>query len=191
VMVFVPCSSLLLVVLLYALVTILFHGRDGISTGFVIRRLIDTSGPQRPKESVQINLSVQSGTLWRPDRRCSDTATEQPPCWPPTTTSDGNPLLLNANSQREVRAPWHPMWNNSIAICALMRQENITDVVEWLSYYKYAEFFDTAREKKKTSSCIARPLLKLSLACKDAACYAKHSAWCSKPTRGLPIFVVY
>jgi hypothetical protein len=34
------------------------------------------------------------------------------------------------------RGPWHHSWNNSIAVCAIMRQENITDVVEWLSYYK-------------------------------------------------------
>jgi hypothetical protein len=33
-------------------------------------------------------------------------------------------------------APWNSQWSNSIAICAIMRDENITDVQEWLEYYK-------------------------------------------------------
>lgn len=34
------------------------------------------------------------------------------------------------------RAPWHADWNNSIAVCAAMRDENATDVREWLLYYR-------------------------------------------------------
>jgi hypothetical protein len=34
--------------------------------------------------------------------------------------------------------PWSNRWNNSVAVCAAMRQENATDVREWLLYYKCA-----------------------------------------------------
>jgi hypothetical protein len=148
-MAFIPCSFLFLVVLVYALVTILSQASDGIATGFMIRRLIDTSGPQRPKESLQINLSVQSGTQWHPHRYCSGTAAEKPPCWSPRASTKGRTQALDSSSQREVRAPWHPKWNNSIAICAVMRQENITDVVEWLSYYKCAKLFGCSCQSQR------------------------------------------
>lgn len=38
----------------------------------------------------------------------------------------------------ETHSPDSPLWNNSVAICALMKSENSTDVREWLLYYKYA-----------------------------------------------------
>jgi hypothetical protein len=35
--------------------------------------------------------------------------------------------------------PWNSdAWSNSIALCATMRQENATDVREWLQYYRYS-----------------------------------------------------
>lgn len=34
-------------------------------------------------------------------------------------------------------APWHESWDNSIAMCAIMRDEALQDVREWLAYYKY------------------------------------------------------
>ena len=38
---------------------------------------------------------------------------------------------------REVPTPpWMPGWDNSIAICATMKSENVTDVREWLQYYR-------------------------------------------------------
>lgn len=33
-------------------------------------------------------------------------------------------------------SPESPDWSNSIAICAIMRDENATDVMEWLRYYR-------------------------------------------------------
>ena len=33
-------------------------------------------------------------------------------------------------------APWNENWSNSVAICATMRQENVTDVAEWLAYHR-------------------------------------------------------
>jgi len=33
-------------------------------------------------------------------------------------------------------APWSPQWRNSVAICTTMRGENLTDVREWLDYYR-------------------------------------------------------
>jgi hypothetical protein len=35
-------------------------------------------------------------------------------------------------------SPESPTWNNSLAVCAIMRNENITDVREWLQYYRWA-----------------------------------------------------
>ena len=40
-----------------------------------------------------------------------------------------------------LHAPDSPTWSNSIAICAIMRDENVTDVREWLQYYRYASSF--------------------------------------------------
>lgn len=48
-------------------------------------------------------------------------------------------VLRRSRAPREPpsdRAPWHPRWSNSIAICAVMRGENATDVREWLGYYR-------------------------------------------------------
>ena len=44
-----------------------------------------------------------------------------------------------AVSKRQVRlelAPWHASWNNSIALCAVTRDEHVEDVTEWLQYYR-------------------------------------------------------
>ena len=39
-------------------------------------------------------------------------------------------------------APWnHHTWKNSVALCATMMNENVTDVTEWLNYYRYAVCF--------------------------------------------------
>lgn len=35
-------------------------------------------------------------------------------------------------------SPDSPQWSNSFAVCAIMRDENITDVREWIHYYKCA-----------------------------------------------------
>ena len=36
------------------------------------------------------------------------------------------------------KAPWNWRWRNSIAICTSVRQENTTDLREWLLYYQCA-----------------------------------------------------
>lgn len=38
----------------------------------------------------------------------------------------------------ESHSPDGGHWTNSVAVCAIMKDENITDVVEWLAYYKCA-----------------------------------------------------
>jgi hypothetical protein len=43
-------------------------------------------------------------------------------------------------SPKPTAAPWHGTWSNSIAICASIRDENITDVREWLQYYRCAQY---------------------------------------------------
>ena len=35
-------------------------------------------------------------------------------------------------------SPFFGAWNNSIMICAVMKRENITDVIEWLDYHRCA-----------------------------------------------------
>jgi hypothetical protein len=36
----------------------------------------------------------------------------------------------------EKYGPSGSKWRNSFAVCAIMKDENITDVREWISYYK-------------------------------------------------------
>jgi hypothetical protein len=52
----------------------------------------------------------------------------------PQTTSwlRGLPLLPQSHSPDSLR------WVNSMAICAIMKEENVEDVLEWLRYYKCA-----------------------------------------------------
>jgi hypothetical protein len=37
-----------------------------------------------------------------------------------------------------VRAPWGTAWRNSLALCSTVRQENATDLREWLMHYRCA-----------------------------------------------------
>ena len=34
--------------------------------------------------------------------------------------------------------PWNDEWTNSVALCTIMRDENVTDVIEWIQYYRCA-----------------------------------------------------
>lgn len=51
-----------------------------------------------------------------------------------TTHGEGNLPELPSDTH----GPDSPHWENSVAICALMKAENSTDVREWLMYYKFA-----------------------------------------------------
>ena len=42
-----------------------------------------------------------------------------------------------AQLESSAHGPNSTQWNNSVAICATMKNENATDVREWLLYYKY------------------------------------------------------
>lgn len=37
----------------------------------------------------------------------------------------------------ETTNPFSSAWNNTVAICAIMREENIADIREWLQYHRY------------------------------------------------------
>jgi hypothetical protein len=53
--------------------------------------------------------------------------------WPDSGTRpwlSGMPLMSGSHSPNSVH------WTNSIALCAVMKDENITDIVEWLLYYQ-------------------------------------------------------
>lgn len=52
------------------------------------------------------------------------------------------------------RAPGGPEWTNSVAICACMFQENLTDVREWLLYHQYAPV-RTAAALRRVSCALA------------------------------------
>ena len=39
---------------------------------------------------------------------------------------------------RDRHGPDSEEWDNSFAICSIMKDENITDVREWLTYYRCA-----------------------------------------------------
>lgn len=36
-------------------------------------------------------------------------------------------------------APWEPRWTNSIAFCLAVKNENVTDLREWLRYHRCAK----------------------------------------------------
>lgn len=65
----------------------------------------------------------------------------RPSRWPivqpkPKVATSSDPIFAVTPIPDDVHAPWNKKWRNSIAICATMRQENVTDVVEWLTYYR-------------------------------------------------------
>ena len=35
-------------------------------------------------------------------------------------------------------APSEPAWSNSVAVCAVMKDEAVADIIEWLGYYRCA-----------------------------------------------------
>ena len=59
-----------------------------------------------------------------------------------------------------VHSPSSPKWVNSIAVCAVMKNENVTDVTEWLRYYQCvflsALVIDFAFDKRYTMLGILR-----------------------------------
>ena len=46
------------------------------------------------------------------------------------------PWLSDLEVMKMVHSPSSPKWVNSIAVCAVMKNENVTDVTEWLRYYQ-------------------------------------------------------
>lgn len=48
------------------------------------------------------------------------------------------PWLTGLPSLTKTHSPSAEYWSNSIAVCAIMKDENITDVAEWVAYHKYA-----------------------------------------------------
>jgi hypothetical protein len=95
-----------------------------------------------PSESFRIGLKLHSEALWYPHDDEDAHAAKRAKSKPKDSKAPQQVLKCSNGKSSDSAppdhfAPWHPSWKNSIAICAVMRQENITDVVEWLSYYKY------------------------------------------------------
>jgi hypothetical protein len=59
--------------------------------------------------------------------------------WP---LAASRPWLENLPPLPKSHGPDSPKWNNSVAICAIMKDENLTDVREWLTYYRCADRID-------------------------------------------------
>lgn len=49
-----------------------------------------------------------------------------------------NRWLSDLPVMSESHAPESEEWSNSFAVCSIMRNENLSDVMEWLRYYKCA-----------------------------------------------------
>jgi hypothetical protein len=96
---------------------------------------VDSAAADGTENGLRVGLQLHAQKLWRP----------------PVTShlsADGNtstsPAMLrpvaraecSSSPAAEERAPWHADWNNSIALCAVMRDENVMDVAEWLTYYR-------------------------------------------------------
>jgi hypothetical protein len=90
-----------------------------------------------PSEGFRIGLKLHSQALWHPEKDEDANATKRAEkTKDPKALDEASKCHSSDSAPPDHLAPWHPSWNNSIAICAVMRQENITDVVEWLLYYK-------------------------------------------------------
>ena len=62
--------------------------------------------------------------------------------------------------------PWNKKWENSIAICAVMRDENVTDVREWLQYHRCGNVFLLfAFTSQETGKCTLFPPCFECIAC--------------------------
>jgi hypothetical protein len=113
------------------------------STRRLYPSILDVSNDDQ-YESLKVGLKLHSNVLWRPDKGSTHSEHASSTAEGPTTDAT-QAAPINASDESKCKssdlsdehAPWHKNWDNSIAICATMRHENITDVVEWLSYYKY------------------------------------------------------
>jgi hypothetical protein len=130
----------------------LSHRSDGVASGCIRRRFLDSLASTGPNESLQIVSKLQSATSWRTHQQKPFTPTEPAELTSAVSSeasSESNQGKVVSSQQSsasgEEHAPWHANWRNSVAICAIMRQENITDVVEWLSYYRYVPVSRGAR----------------------------------------------
>ena len=62
--------------------------------------------------------------------------------------------------------PWNIKWENSIAICAVLRDENVTDVREWLQYHRCGYVFLLfAFTSQETGNCTLFPPCSVCIAC--------------------------
>ena len=48
-------------------------------------------------------------------------------------------LREQGNTEKNATSPFSLDWDNSVAICAIMRQENVEDLREWLQYHRYVQ----------------------------------------------------
>jgi hypothetical protein len=141
---FVTVNLIALLVVQLVLVGLVFS-TDGIVTwsvsSFIYPSALDAIDHSHEK-AILIGLKLHSSALWCPD---NDGSTPCEPAREAALNTEGTQAhdkasdesYRNSSALSDEHAPWHTGWSNSIAICATMRHENITDVVEWLSYYKY------------------------------------------------------
>jgi hypothetical protein len=143
-----PCFSVGNVLALSVLATTLGVGLASrpVGTDDIATRSERLDYPSDLDESFKIGLKLHANILWRPDHSYNKGFTPSDPASLTRTAQSTDATQADKTSDESTcpssdlgddHAPWHMNWKNSIALCAVMRHENITDVVEWLSYYKY------------------------------------------------------
>lgn len=73
-------------------------------------------------------LLLQAGAARKPLRLSKNE-------WP---ASGVRPWLSNMPPMSSSHSPKSAHWTNSIALCAISKDEEVTDVIEWLLYYQCA-----------------------------------------------------
>jgi hypothetical protein len=108
-------------------------------------RVVDPSTTTASKlatEHIRRGVYPNGPSLWRPQvdglqpmrSGLPNQQTSPPAEWMSNCAPDVSGAYTQADKDR---APWSRSWNNSIALCATIRQATVSDVEEWLSYYKY------------------------------------------------------
>jgi hypothetical protein len=121
-----------------AIVFIVPRESDGIPNGSPSGSFLHLAAPNRLKEPSNNGSKLRASAQFQPNGTSvtSTSVTLTPTLANQEGKSVAKPIQGTSKKPDEERSPWHANWDNSIAICAIMRQENITDVVEWLSYYQ-------------------------------------------------------
>lgn len=103
------------------------------------------------------------------------------------------PWLEGMDPLPDIHGPDSEEWDNSFAICSIMKDENITDVREWLTYYRWmgvSHVFLTDNNSQGGKEMVEKLKLEfppsfLTLQVEEMEhAQMKHYAWCAEEQRG-------